>query len=188
LLPITPVRTQIATFTSPLSLGGSVVLTGSQYRGVSEGSGDNPQDSPADYLLVQLRSVESGQTLFLLSTNWSTNSFTSAPVSGLPPGWTLATVFVNGIPRTSSILRIDAVAMPAIILTNAAKLPGGAFQFAFTNMPGLGFSVLATTNLTLPLSNWTLLGDVIEISPGQFQFTDPQATNSPQRFYHVRSP
>ena len=180
---------QIATFTSPLSLGSSVLLTGSQYRGVSEGSGGNcGQDSPADYPLVQLRSVESGQTLFLLSTNWSTNSFTSATVSGLPPGWTLATVFVNGIPSTSSILRIDAVAMPPIILTNAAKLPGGAFQFAFTNMPGLGFSVLTTTNLALPTTNWTMLGDVIEISPGQFQFTDPQATNSLQRFYHVRSP
>jgi len=29
---------------------------------------------------------------------------------------------------------------------------------------------------------------VTEISPGQFQFTDPQATNSSQRFYGVRSP
>jgi len=27
-----------------------------------------------------------------------------------------------------------------------------------------------------------------EISAGQFQFTDPQATNDRQRFYRVRSP
>jgi hypothetical protein len=27
-----------------------------------------------------------------------------------------------------------------------------------------------------------------EVSPGQFQFTDPQATSSPRRFYRVRSP
>jgi alpha-tubulin suppressor-like RCC1 family protein len=98
---------QIATFTSPLSLGGSLALTGSGFRGVSEGSGGNTQDSPADYPVVQLRSVESGQTLFLLPTSWSTNSFTSAPVSEFPIGYALVTMFVNGIPGTSGILRVD---------------------------------------------------------------------------------
>jgi hypothetical protein len=38
------------------------------------------------------------------------------------------------------------------------------------------------------LSQWTALGGVMEISPGQFQFTDPQATNSPQRFYRAYAP
>jgi hypothetical protein len=47
------------------------------------------------------------QTLFLLSTRWATNSFTSAPVSGLPPGYALVTVFVNGIPSPASILNIE---------------------------------------------------------------------------------
>jgi hypothetical protein len=42
--------------------------------------------------------------------------------------------------------------------------------------------------VSLPLSNWTVLGGVTEISPGVFQFTDASATNSPQRFYDVRSP
>jgi hypothetical protein len=64
----------------------------------------------------------------------------------------------------------------------------GAFQFAFTNTPGAVFTVLATTNPVLPLSNWTVLGGVTEVSPGHFQFADPQATNSPRRFYRVRSP
>jgi hypothetical protein len=35
---------------------------------------------------------------------------------------------------------------------------------------------------------WSEKGDGAELSPGQFEFTDPQATNSPQRFYRVRSP
>jgi hypothetical protein len=47
---------------------------------------------------------------------------------------------------------------------------------------------LTTTNLLLPLSNWSVIGSVPEISPGVFQFTDLQATNGPQRFYRVRSP
>jgi hypothetical protein len=47
---------------------------------------------------------------------------------------------------------------------------------------------LATTNVSLPLSNWTMLGTPTEAPPGQYQFTDLQASNLVQRFYRVRSP
>jgi len=75
-----------------------------------------------------------------------------------------------------------------IRLTSVALLPGGAFQFAFTNTPGLGFSVFGTTNVALPFTNWTPLGSATEISAGQFQFVDPQAASNSERFYRVRSP
>ena len=78
--------------------------------------------------------------------------------------------------------------MPPIVLINPNLLPGGAFQFAFTNTPGLSFTAFATTNVALRLTNWTRLGTVPEVSPGQFQFTDPQAAATSQRFYRVRSP
>jgi len=55
------------------------------------------------------------------------------------------------------------------------------------NESGAIFGTLASTNISLPLSNWTSLGGITEISPGQFQFTDPQATNIPNRFYLIRS-
>ena len=97
---------QIATLTSPISLGSSLGMTGSQFRGISEGSGGNCQDSPSDYPLVQLRSLESGQTMFLLASKWSTNSFASLPVFGFPPGYAMATVLVNGIPSPSKIFLI----------------------------------------------------------------------------------
>jgi hypothetical protein len=102
-------RPQIATVTSPLLNGRSLALTGSRFRGVSEGSGGNTQDSPADYPVVQLRSLGNEQTLFLSPMNWSTNSYNSAPVTGLPPGYALVTVFVNGIPSAASILSIGAL-------------------------------------------------------------------------------
>jgi hypothetical protein len=73
----------------------------------------------------------------------------------------------------------------AITMINAAKLPSGAFQFAFTNTPGASFSVFGTTNLSAPFSDWTALGGVSEILPGQYQFIDSQATNGVQRFYRV---
>ena len=70
----------------------------------------------------------------------------------------------------------------------AKKLGNGAFQFGFSNTPGASFTVLSATNVSLPLSNWTVLGTATETTPGQFQFIDLQATNSAQRFYRVRSP
>jgi hypothetical protein len=114
---------QIASFTSPLSLGSSLVLTGSQFRGISEGSCGDTQDSPGDYPVVQLESLGNEQTAFLLTTGWSSNSYTSATVSNLPPGYALATVFVNGIPSAASILDIVPAAPPfqitSIVLTNS---------------------------------------------------------------------
>jgi hypothetical protein len=132
--------------------------------------------------------LDNEQSLFLLCTNWQTNSLTSAPVSGLAPGWAMATVFVNGIPSGSSLLRLDAAALPPICLSKPAKPPGGACQFTFTNTPGLGFTVLAATNPALPGCSWTVLGSATEVSPGQFQFTDSQAASNPRRFYRVSSP
>jgi hypothetical protein len=48
--------------------------------------------------------------------------------------------------------------------------------------------MLATTNVSLPLSNWIAPGGITEVSPGQFQFVDPQATNSTKRFYRLYTP
>jgi len=97
------------------------------------------------------------------------------------------TMFVNGIPSTSSIVNISVPIPTQPTITDAKKLTNGSIQFAFTNSVGAVFGALASTNVSLPLSNWTPLGAVTEVSPGQFQFTDPQTTNSPQRFYRVRA-
>ena len=179
---------QIATVTAPLTLGDSLALTGSQFQGISEGSGGNAQGSPTDYPLVQLRSLESGQTQFLLPTSWSDTSFTSAPVWGLPPGNALVTLFVNGIQSASSLVSISVPVPTATTLTNGQTLADGSFQCSFTNSVGALFGVLASTDVSLPLSSWTVLGGVTEISAGQFQFTDPQATNYAKRFYRLHSP
>jgi len=62
------------------------------------------------------------------------------------------------------------------------------FNFDFPHTPGGSFSVLAGTNLSVPLNDWTNLGGVTEVLSGQYQFRDPQATNPPQRYYRVSSP
>ena len=182
-------RPQITSGTPPLILGNGVTLTGSRFRGISEGSGGNSaQDSPGDYPLMQLRGIESGQTLFLLPTSWSTNSYSSAPVTGFPCGLALVTAFVNGIPGTGAVLQVSGPVPTAPWLTGVRNRTNGSFQINFTGTIGALFTTLVTTNLSLPLNNWTKLGGVTEISPGEFQFIDLQATNNPRRFYRIRSP
>jgi hypothetical protein len=73
-------------------------------------------------------------------------------------------------------------------LIGSIPSPGGPFILSFTNTSNLSFTVLGAANLGLPLSNWTVLGAPIEAPPGQYQFTDSQATNNAVRFYRVRSP
>ncbi|HXD00105.1 MAG TPA: hypothetical protein VN048_12240, partial [Verrucomicrobiae bacterium] len=80
------------------------------------------------------------------------------------------------------------VPVPPIDLTNLTVMPGGVLQFAFTNTSGLSFTAYAATNVSQSFTNWTRLGAVTEISPGQFQFSDPAMANNQQRFYRIRSP
>jgi hypothetical protein len=67
-------------------------------------------------------------------------------------------------------------------------ISGGSFQFGFTTTPNSTFTVLATPDLSLPLSSWTAFGDVLETSPGQYRVTTPLVPGNPKRFYQLRSP
>ncbi len=73
-------------------------------------------------------------------------------------------------------------------LTALTRLGNGHFQFGFTGHAGLSFTALATSDLSLPGSAWTVLGAPTEISPGQYQVADPGAANDGQRFYLIRLP
>jgi hypothetical protein len=95
--------------------------------------------------------------------------------------------FGDHLESSAELYRLSAT-VTTITLGQPAKLPTDAIQISFTNVAGAGFTVLAATNASLPLSNWTELGGIAEISPGRYQFTDAGATNNPHRFYRVRSP
>ena len=120
------------------------------------------------------------------------NSVTQRNASVAANTTTLAAgqLFTRATTTASANHTLALVAAPPaceIALTGAQTLTNGGFQFTFTNTPSAFFGVLAATNPALPLGNWTSLTGLTEFSPGQFQFTDPQATNSPQRFYRVSS-
>jgi hypothetical protein len=102
----------------------------------------------------------------------------------------------RGYPRTQNgLIDLGAVELqsPAAsppVLENLTVPAGGGngLQFTFTNAPAADFTVLTATNVALALTNWTVLGEVQQIAPGQYQFTDPQAATNLARFYRVRSP
>jgi streptogramin lyase len=88
----------------------------------------------------------------------------------------------QSIPVTQGIIGTPPMLAGAQILGN------GILQFGFTNAAGGSFTVLSSTNLALPLSNWTVVGPATNTAPGQFQFISQPTTDDAQRFYGVRSP
>ena len=101
-----------------------------------------------------------------------------------------------GFPRiVGAAVDIGAVEVQSVVastpfLITGERLTNSTFGFSFTNVSGASFTVYATTNIALPLSNWSSLGSAVEspLGSGHYQFTDPQAGTSAQRFYEVISP
>jgi DNA-binding beta-propeller fold protein YncE len=80
------------------------------------------------------------------------------------------------------------ITTPPVLLTTATPFVNGCFQFTFTNNPTATFTVLASTNVGLPLVDWTVIGAATNLSGDIFQFTSPQAATNCQMFYRVTSP
>ena len=125
-----------------------------------------------------------------LSADTNTVGVTS-PLTGLAAGTTYHCQLVagNGGGNSSGgdvVLTTLAVTPPQLIAPQI--LGNGSVQFSFTGTPGATFTILGTTDLTLPVGSWTVLGVATENPAGQYNFTDPQATNNSLRFYEVRSP
>ena len=127
------------------------------------------------------------------ATDLCAGDLTGSIVPNLTVNASLAGVYTNTFTvadasaNTAAAYRtVLVVARPTLI--GLEQRGDGLFQFTFTSTPGATFNVLATTNLALPLSEWTVLGPAVESPPGQFHFTHVAATNAPQRFYRLSWP
>ena len=92
--------------------------------------------------------------------------------------------------RRPQLLLVTTTA-PALIappqITNIVQSIGGNFILSGTGPAGAAYRMLAATNVTSPLSNWTAISTGSFIG-GTFTSTDIQAPNHPQRFYQVVMP
>ena len=70
----------------------------------------------------------------------------------------------------------------------SSTVSNGVFLLNLTNVPGAIFTVLANTDPSKPLANWTSLGVMTEVTPGEFQWTDATMTNRQQRYFRLRNP
>ncbi len=81
------------------------------------------------------------------------------------------------------------------------RLPGAGPQIASTKIsganliingtngtPNSAFSLLTSTNIGLPLSNWSVVGTGSFDATGNFQFTNALDGSMPRRFYRLRVP
>ena len=181
--------------------GGALALANSIVAGNSSFSGTNISGS-----FSGTNNLTNGVPLLAPLGNYGGPTQTMPPLAGSPAidaGDDSVTSYLaadqRGYPRLSGA-HVDIGAAEAQLapsnnrplLTNptvqAGGVAGGVLSFSFTNVPDADFTVLASSNIDLPLGQWTLLGQMTQASPGQYQFSDPDATNYPMRFYQVVSP
>jgi hypothetical protein len=75
------------------------------------------------------------------------------------------------------------VNLSPIQLSGPALSTNGSFCFCFTNVPGVDFTVLCATNVSLPFNQWTPMGGVVENPAGFYTFSDEASKH--ESFYAV---
>lgn len=90
--------------------------------------------------------------------------------------------------NTSGTLSIIRITTPAF---GPVSISGAGSSLALSGTGGVAYAnyyLLATTNLAMPASNWTrLFTNQFDLN-GNFNFTNPMNTNSPQNFYRLQLP
>jgi hypothetical protein len=82
---------------------------------------------------------------------------------------------------------IGVVAGPSQPRINSVVVSGGSLILSGTNgTAGGSYSVLTTTNLATPLTNWTALFTNTFDGTGAFSVTNPVSAGTPQRFYNIK--
>ena len=124
-------------------------------------------------------SLAGGQTFQLFSAAGFSGNFNS--ILPATPGPGLAWSFIP----TNGTLSVLSLGPPQI--RDFALGAEGSFTLSGTGPSGQAYRVLATTNVTLPLSNWTTVSTGV-FAGGVFHFSDTQAPNYSRRYYRVATP
>jgi hypothetical protein len=130
--------------------------------------------------------VTSGTTYPLISYT-GTDPYSSLSLGTLPAGYT-GNLVDDSANSLVSLMITSAPAQPPVI--NSVALLGGNLVFSGTNggTEGNDYYVLTSTNVALPLANWTKLATNQFGVGGSFTFTNAVVPGSPQRFYLLQLP
>lgn len=130
-------------------------------------------------------------TVFKLTTNGVLTSLLSfTGYNGAHPQGELIRGFdgniygttTDGGPRGGGIIFRLAV-YPHLAIE--VKKPSGETLITGTGLPNEGYRLRVSTDLSLPISSWTLLQSESFDSNGTFSYTDRSAVTDTSRFYHV---
>ncbi len=151
----------------------------------------NPQGAPATYYFQYGATTNYGSFSVTNSLPPGSNSVAVAlALAGLAPGSVVHYCIVASSDGGTTVGQDVMVTLPVIPPFQCAGTmsPGGNMQLSLSSVSGASFTVLSSTNAAMSLDNWTVLGSMTEMSPGQYQFTDLQSSTNSQCYYSVRSP
>jgi hypothetical protein len=92
---------------------------------------------------------------------------------------------------TEIVLQGDNVAGPAPTIppvVNPVKISGGNLIVTGTGATNYGYTILTTTNLTTPLTNWTVSATGVTDGSGMFSNAIPVNASQGSSFFRVRMP
>jgi hypothetical protein len=181
------VTLQNATFTAvntlTMELAGTTQGSGYDHLNIT---GTAALDGKLTVLLLNNFMPAAGDSFDLID-GATTGNFSSISLPQLTAGLAWDTTQFN----SQKIIRvISTAATSPFFLTGLQSVTDGQgnhVEFSFSNNPQATFSVLSTTNLNLPLSNWTVIGTPSNLGTGIFQFISAPISNEPKRFFGVRS-
>ncbi len=126
--------------------------------------------------------LAAGDSFELFNAGSYNGTFANVVLPTLNPGLAWNTNALN----SSGVISVVSTVPPVI---NSVLLSGNNFVFTGTGgMAGTNFYVLASTNISIPLSNWTRLFTNQFDGNGSFSVTNALDANSPQNFYLLQLP
>jgi autotransporter-associated beta strand protein len=98
--------------------------------------------------------------------------------------------FAGYVTNENNFVDLSVVASPSSQpVIAAATMNGGNFVFSGSNgVAGWPYWVLTSTNLTVPMTNWSLISTGYFDPYGNFVFTNPVSAEAPQNFYLLELP
>jgi alpha-galactosidase len=158
----------------------------------------NKSLSPSNSLAQVAGNVVYGGTLVM--TNLATNSFAAGDSFKIFNAAAYSGAFTNVVPAipginlawntntlSSGVLSVVASPTPSPQIVTTA-MNGNDFVFSGTNgVAGWPYWVLTTTNITLPITNWSLVYTGAFDASGNFIYTNPAGSNA-QLFYLLELP